>query len=155
MPIKNIPTYTVDCHPEPEKVYQWIKSNWYDLTDSIYAEYIDSINEFCNAVGIKNNFDSNPCLNGFSIHGPSEREVDLIITDEMLSGNCPFTGVYCDEIILDVVRNNRNSWTYGDIRVSVLNSLNSDILNLYSEESLKDHCINNEYYFFDNGEFSS
>ena len=106
-------------------------------------------------MGIKNDLSTNPCLNGFNIYGFSERQLDSIITDEMLSGDCPFTGVYCDEIIMDVIRGNRNGWTYGDIRASIVNSLNNDILDLYSDKSLKDYCISNEYYFFANGEFSS
>jgi len=46
MSIRTVNTYTIEDHPQPEKVYEWIRENWHDLAEHHVSELIDSLKAF-------------------------------------------------------------------------------------------------------------
>ena len=73
-----------------------------------------------------------------------------------MSGNCPFTGVFYDEIILDAFRNEENGTDVDtilrDVEYRLLKQIHGEGEHLYSDDGLRELCEGNDYEFNDKGE---
>ena len=160
---RNIETtvYTIEEHPNAEKVYEWIRNNWYDLGEYCLQDMIESLESFAECIGASVNW-------SLSIHsdrgeyvrfnfGYDEQTLGDVMLNLDLSGNCPFTGMCYDETILDAFREVTNdaSATLDDVlrnvEHSVLKTLHAEGDYLYSDEGLRDMCEVNEYEFDETG----
>jgi len=176
-------TWTIDCHPNPDACFDWMRENWHDLY-SWDGENVDSLRGFCEHFGLTDpDWEINLC-------GPSHahaRVADYDIAElsgvrlwkylqnsgrlryynkfrkesgDLLAGDCPFTGYYTDEDILDPLREfiaRPDSRTFQDLIDDCLASWASafvrDWEDCYSDEGLREMAEANEYEFLESGEF--
>ena len=176
--VHKVLSYTIEDHPNPDLVYDWIRSNWDDLGQHSVDESMDSIRGFCKAFYLD--------LNDWAISIVPDRGefIDIKVPSgwrdnvgeladirlykylvnnyaEYLKGDCPFTGVCYDENLLDPIRaflkkptvNQGYTWQdlVNDCANSLLECLHSEGEYIYSDEGLKDMCEANEYEFTENG----
>ena len=167
-----IHTYTIDSHPDPESVYDWVRDNWHDLGEHSVYEAIDSLKAFASY------YDADL---DYSIGIVSDRGefISLDISEDIselsgvrlwkylqknypvdLSGNCPFTGIVWDETLLDGIRefmkkpDSRDfSDLLSDCSDKLLSAIHSEGEYIYSDEGLKDLLEANQYEFTESGEF--
>ena len=143
--------YTIEDHPNPDKVYQWINENWYDLGDNVLQEMADSLKEFANDIGAKVNWSISivPDKGEFIRFGFGDCETPTlgdVMLNLDLSGNCPFTGVCYDEIILDAFRDAAKDASatlesvLNDVEHNVLTALHNEGEYLYGDEGLYEMC---------------
>lgn len=166
-------SYTIDDHPDPDSVYQWIRDNWHDLGEHYVYDAIESIKGFTDHFGINQDY----CVGIVPDRG---ERISFIIDDiglsemsgirlwkyinnsdsfkTLLNGECPFTGVCYDEDLLDVFRSflkkpdNRSFQDLMDEAGSdLLESLHSQGEYLYSDKGIKEMCEANEYEFTQDG----
>jgi len=148
--MKQILSYTIEEHPNPDKVYQWIREHWYDLNDSSRDELIESLEAFAKEVG------------GRLIYSictvPDRAEYIRVYpgegTDKALerlyekADQLPLTGVFWDqEVIVSAMEGGLQNMS------SVLDTLHDETEARYSDDELREFCICNEYYFFPDGKF--
>ena len=146
--------YTIESHPEPHKVFDWIRSNWHNLGDHCLHDAVNSLKAFASYFGAS--VDYSISLNrsrGEHItfdradNGAKAREY----MDLDLSVSCPFTGVYYDEILLHAFRDSDNTTSVVDMLeqagVNLLSALHGEGEYIYSDEGLRDMCEANEYEF--------
>jgi hypothetical protein len=150
--------YTIEDHPNPDKVYQWINENWHDLGEHVLQEMAYSLKAFADNIGAKVNWsisivpDRGEFIRfGFSVfETPTLGDVMLHLD---LSGNCPFTGCCYDETILDAFRDAAKDASATlesvlcDVGRNVLTALHNEGAYLYGDEGLYDMCEVNEYEF--------
>lgn len=143
--IKSIQAYTIDQHPDPAKVFEWVRNNWYDLNNHILSDYKESLKVLQTLIGgdLDYAFSESPCYNNYiKFYDYNEEKLKSLNAQE-----CPLTGVYSDIIVIQGIQNN-------DINF-ILNSIHSDCKSTHSDENLKEFLEVNEYFFFENGEFCS
>lgn len=170
-----ITSWTIDDHPNPDKAFEWIRNNWHDLGNNCVEESVDSLKSFCLFFQVD--------LSEYSIGIFSERSENWVIDvhadleklrgvrlwkyinnnfiaqhPDILSGNCPFTGVCYDENLLDemrafITRPDDRDWKslLNDCIADLYTALHSGGEYIYSDEGLKENCESNEYYFDENG----
>ena len=167
--------YTIADHPNPEAVYDWIRSNWHDLY-GWQGENVDSFKGFCSEFNLSDlDYSISTCsysyatgkiqdediatLSGVRLFKYLQNNHDL---DKLLSGNCPFTGYCLDENLLDSIRAFMKTPDTRDFQELINDCLNdwvkayiADWEYTYTDEALKETCECNEYYFSSNGEFIS
>ena len=167
-------SYTIEDHPNPDLVYDWIRSNWDDLGQHSVDGCMDSLKGFCTAFGLDlNNWAISlvPDYGEFvdiGISSDLEELADIRLYkyivnnyDEYLKGDCPFTGVCYDENLLDPIRDFlkkptvSQGYTWQDLvndcANSLLECLHREGEYIYSDEGLKDMCEANDYEFAENG----
>lgn len=161
--MKTYTAYQIHEHPNPQAVYDWIRANWYDLSEHNVSEVIDSLKALAKFLGVNLSFSISSCQD-------QSNHIDFIYHTERvkgkvkdyklpdLSGNCPLTGVCWDENLLDVFRNISPNTPMAECLKNTgqnaLKALYDQDTYTYSDEGLKDFCIGNEYHFFENGEFA-
>ena len=149
--------YTIGEHPNPERVFDWIRSHWHDLGDFALQEMVNSLRAFASHIGARLDY-------SISI-SPDRGEFIRFDVDSSeksrfkgidLSGNCPLTGMCYDEDILDAIRESTPydslSDILGDVEYRVLKTLHNEGEYIYSNEGLKEMCEANEYEFLESGE---
>lgn len=130
--VKVTTTYTIDEHPDPDKVFGWIRDNWHDLHGDDWQEGTDTWRAFCEHFGLT---DCDWCLTTCGPSHMTARVPDPHYDDslaelsgvrlwkylnnsgrlryfnkyrkamaDLLDGECPFTGVCYDETLLDPIR---------------------------------------------------
>lgn len=173
--------YSIDVHPHPERVFDWIRQNW-DVTDWLLDEYVGSLRGFCKHYDLT--------LADWSISATGHRSefVKITIPDEIaemsgvrlwkylqrhystyhcqftgqqrdaLAGGCPFTGMIYDEDALDPMREfirrpDSRTWRelVDDCVASLIQALHREAEYRYSDEALREDCEANDYLFYERG----
>lgn len=163
MKTKTIELYQIDEHPEPEKVYSWIKANWHDLNQHDLEEMIDTLKAIAKELGGEIDYcicqveDRAEFINFKNCH----LEIDHARYKELIekSENCAFTGGNND-CVLKIVADACGSMSSDSDKRVFLKELGQRALQLvhdqteyvYSDEGLKELCQLNEYYFQITGE---
>ncbi len=119
-----ITIYTIDTHPDKEKVFSWIRDNWHDLGGHLQADIYESIKK----------------LEKLLEEGTSLKELNLI-KDEL-----PLTGCWSD---LDVI----NAYYNGKRRSGVRKLYDETVASCYTDEAIEHTCEANEYEFYEDGSF--
>ena len=133
--------YTIDEHPNPSAVYEWIRNNWHDLNQHSVNEMVDSIKKLSEKIG--GTFD-------YSISSVPDRgeyirfkDFDKEALAELNAGECPLTGVCWDAYLIEALQEGNPS--------KALKAIHSDTEYIYSDEGLKELCESNEYEFTEEG----
>lgn len=171
-------SYTIDDHPNPDAVYDWIRANWHDLGQFAVDDVMTTLKSACNALdldlrdyGVSIVPDRGELID---IKVPSGWHDDIdeladirlykyLINNyaDILAKDCPFTGVCYDEDFLDPLRQFlkkptvNQGYTYQDLiddcAASLLSALHNEGEYIYSDEGIKDMCLANEYEFTEDG----
>ena len=176
-----IHTYTIDDHPDPEKVCDWIRNHWHDLY-CWQAENNDSLNGFAEFFNVSiKDWSIDPC-------GPSHCEFDAAefgldninryeYMDNPLRGvrlwkylkahgydqpeSCGFTGYCADEWLLDPIRKfierPDTTSTMQDLcdeaGANWAKVYLEDWEHTYTDEAITENCEANQYEFTEDGQF--
>jgi hypothetical protein len=152
-------SYTIESHPDPDKVYDWIRDNWHDLGQFDVDEFVDSFK------ALANHFQA--CCDYSVSLVPSRGEfLKLIGTftqeqiDELNADDLPLTGVCWDYGLIKALQNAdlEDFRTYDGLNIIIdiseaLFDLHNQGEYLYSDDGLRKLCEANEYQFLANGEF--
>lgn len=145
--------YTIDEHPEPAKVYDWIRGNWYDLMEPTEAELLLSLKKLAEHLDLELDY----CFGSVPDRGEhitlkgtySDADLKTLVVED-----CPLTGCYWDAVVIDALQAaGNNDRERIDITSSVLKVLHSEHDYQYSDEGLKEHCLGNNYHFLTDGSF--
>ena len=177
MQTRQIHGYTIDEHPNPESVYDWIRDNWHDLGQFTVDETVCSLKAFAEYFGVEIDY----CIGIVPDRGEYIRfqftgdRIGMLDSDIAgLSGNrlrtyivnnfpkysdcCPFTGVCYDETLLDNIRSfvaKPDSRNFKELLQDCGNAMFSVLHNegkyIYSNEGLRETCEANEYLFTESG----
>lgn len=148
-------SYTIDSHPNPDAVYEWIRDNWHDLGQFDVEEFVDSFKALAERLNVR-------CDYSFGINPDRGQFLHLIgdITqeqiDELDAGKMDLTGVCYDYNVIKALQNiDLGDWeNRGYIDISeALSDLHRQGEWLYSDEGLREMCEANEHQFLANGEF--
>ena len=134
--------FQIEEHPNREKCYEWIRSNWHDLNEHSLHELEDSIKALSKVIGGTYDYSISqvPCR-GEHI---TFKNYDQAILDNLDAENCCLTGVFWDCDLIEGLRQ-------GNPR-KVLHNLHKDTEYVYSDEGLFELCQSNGYEFNENGE---
>ena len=163
--------YTIEDHPNPEEVYDWVRSNWHDLY-GWGGENVDSLKAFCDYFSLSG-MDYSVSTCSYSYASATIQDDDIAELSGVrlfkyiqnnfpvdLSGDCPFTGYCFDENLLDNIRGfmaKPDSRTFQELINDCLHSwvtaYIADWEYTYTDEAIHEHCEANEYYFTENGSF--
>lgn len=151
-----ITTYTIDQHPEPTKVFDWIRDNWHDLGEFDTAEFLESLQALAKRLNMR-------CDYSFGINPDRGQFLHLIgqVTQEQLDSlelGCALTGVCYDDDVVEAVKN-VDSDDYRtldglDIIIDItqaLAGLHAQGEYLYSDEGLWELCEANQHEFLASG----
>ena len=156
--MKTINVYQINEHPEPSKVYGWIRSNWYDLNSHSVNEVVASCAALAQHLGLT--LDYSICAvpdqgEYIKFKNASGTVLTHGVNDSLLQGNCALTGVCWDEDLLDAFHQADDDDELSDVLENasqkVLTTLHGDTDHQYSDEGLKELCEENGYYFFECG----
>jgi len=148
--------YTIESHPAPERVFDWIRDNWHDLGDFCLQEMVNSLESFADHIGTTLDYSISIVPDrGEYVRFDCDHTLSDVLRSLDLSGNCPFTGVCYDETILDAFRHcNRGdslNEVLRDAEYRVLKDLHNEGEYIYSDEGLRELCEANEYEFNETG----
>ena len=136
--------YTIDDHPNPDAVYDWVRNNWHDLGEHNLHEMVGSLKALADHVG---------GILDYSIGVFPDRDEFVRITGGnrsclkgIKSEECPFTGVCYDYEVIEGYRGE-------NLEVKVLEVLREEGEYIYSNEGIHEMVLCNDYYFKSNGEF--
>lgn len=175
MQLHSFYSYTIDEHPDKSVCYDWIRNNWHDLGQYSVDEALDSLKGFAEQFNTSLDYSISIVpdrgeyitteiddiavseLSGVRLFKYLTNNYDL---DQLLSGNCPFTGVVDDEVLLDEIRDfmkKPDSRTFqellNDCTHKCLLSVHEMGEYIYSDEGLHDLCEANDYQFTESGKF--
>lgn len=146
--------YNIDDHPAPDKVREWVRNNWHDLGDYSISEMVDSLNAFADHIGARVSYSlsivpdrgESISFDFGDVAAPSFSDLVNILD---LSGNCPLTGIWADEVILDAFRGDdiATSDAFHTVEYNVLKALHTEGDYIYSDEGLTEFIKANEYEF--------
>jgi len=151
--------YTIEEHPNPEKVFEWIRDNWHGLGDFCLEEMVQSIKAFADQIGATPNWSISIVPDrGEFVRFNIESNLSDVVESLDLSGNCPFTGMCYDETILDAFRNAKPDDSLRavlhEVEYRILKDLHNEGEYIYSDEGLRELCEINEYEFTESGEIA-
>jgi len=157
--VKITTVYTIETHPNPESVFDWIRNNWHDLGEHSLQEAVESAKALADHVNATP--DWSICITGsrgdhvsFSLRDDDRPQSEAVAAD-LLNGSCPLTGVCYDESLLDAFRQAKPSDSLEDTLKAAGESLLSTIHKegdyIYSDEGLREMCEANEYEFTESG----
>jgi hypothetical protein len=121
--------YTIDDHPNKDKVYSWIKNNWFDLADYVVSDYVDSINALAELMMAKATYSISQYQCSSNYFAFSNIDYDFV--KSLKKESYPLTGVHTDEDVIEAVLNLNHKEIFKKI-----------------EEQL---CQANNYEFFETG----
>jgi hypothetical protein len=136
--------YTIDDHPNPKAVYDWVRNNWHDLGEHIVHEMVDSLKALADHVGgtLDYSFGLFPDRGEFvRITGGNRSWLKGVKSREY-----PLAGVCWDQ---DVIGGYRD----GNLERRVLSALHSEGEYRYSDKGIHEYIECNGDYFKLNGEF--
>jgi len=136
--------YTIDDHPNPKAVYDWVRNNWHYLGSYTVREMVDSLKALADHVEgeLDYNFGLFPDRGEFvKITGGHKSRIK-----DLKANDYPLTGVCWDQ---DVIGGYRD----GNLERRVLSALHREGEYIYSDEGIHEHVECSECYFKLNGEF--
>ena len=141
MAIRTIETkvYTIDVHPQPEKVFDWIRNNWDDLHESEGRELVYSLETIAKGLGCKVDYciSAYPCQGDFiSFRGYEAEDLEAFRRE-----NEPFN--HWDYIIIEALEKQHPN--------EILSVFYKECEYIYSDAYLEDFCLMNEYEFNEDG----
>ena len=151
--------YTIESHPNPEKVYEWIRNNWYDLMQFTIDDCIVSLEAFADFIGAKLDYSISAVPDRgehitFNFEYAEMTLADIGHID--VNGDCPFSGMGWDETILDAFRDESNGkcleTILSDVEYRILKHIHDETDYIYGDEALQEMCEINEYEFTEDGE---
>ncbi len=137
-----IKTYTIDDHPEPERVFDWIRNNWHDLGQFECEEFVACFEAL--AKKLDSRYDYNVSI------FPDRGEYLILdidydnLPDLGKPEDYPITGFHYDYAFLVALNE-------GNIN-NALDALHEQGEGIYSDEGLIELCEANEYMFTESGE---
>jgi hypothetical protein len=133
--------FQIEEHPNREKCYEWIRSNWHDLNQHSLHELEDSIKALSEVIGGTYDYSISqvPCR-GEHI---TFKGYDQTILESLDAESDPLTGVYWDCNLIEGLRE-------GNPR-KVLDNLHDETEYAYSDEGLFELCQQEKYEFNKNG----
>ena len=155
-----ITTYTIDSHPYPEKVYDWIRNNWHDLGEFDVEDFADSFKALAERLGNARcdySISLVPDRGEFLklIGDISQEQIDALDADAM-----DLTGMGWDFTLIKALQatDPDDYQTFDGLNITIdisgaLSELHKQGEWLYSDEALKEHCEAHEYQFLANGKF--
>jgi len=148
--------YTIESHPDPERVFDRIRDNWHGLGDFCLQEMVESLEAFSDHIGATLDYSISIVPDrGEFVRFDCHHALSDVLQSLDLSGNCPFTGMCYDETILDAFRDCNSddslSDVLRDVEYRVLKCLHNEGEYIYSDEGLRELCEAHEYEFTDNG----
>lgn len=155
--------YQINEHPNKEAVFDWIRHKWHDLGGFALEEAVESLEAFANDIGATVDwslsiFPDRSERISFGFY--EEPSLGDVMESLDLSGNCPFTGVFYDEVILDAFREAATDASatlddvLRDVEYRMLKVLHSEGDYIYSDEGLLEMCQANEYEFYESGKIA-
>lgn len=144
MKTRIINIYTIEEHPDKDKVFNWIRDNWHDLNNHSVDEFIQSLKALQKVIGGKLDYSISAVPDRGEII--SLKGYDKKALKQLDESKYPLTGVCWDYDIIEAMKN-------GYIE-SALHSLHNSTEYVYSDEGLYDLCEANEYEFLENGEIA-
>lgn len=157
--IKTTTVYTVETHPDPEKIFDWIRGNWHDLGEHSLQEALASAKALADHVNTDLDYSVSICGSrgehiSFKLRGDDKPQSEAVAAD-MLNGSCPLTGVCYDESLFDAFRAAKPGDSLEDTLKEAGESLLKTIHNegdyIYSDDGLRETCDANEYEFTESG----
>ena len=151
--------YTIESHPDPGRVFDWIRDNWHDLGDFYVQEMVESLKAFSDHIGATLDYSISivPDRGEYILFRCDHDLVDVKKSLD-LHGDCPFTGVCYDETILDAFRDCDSDDSLDDVLRDVEHRVLKDLHNegeyIYSDEGLRELCEANEYEFTKSGKIA-
>lgn len=135
--------YTIEEHPNPEAVYEWVRNNWHDLGDPDVWDMVGSLKAAKELLGGTLDY-------SISIVPDRGEYVRLTGFDRkglhgLNPADCPLTGVWSDYAVVTGLK--KDSLDY-----EVLKALHMRGDYLYSDEGIREHLLANECEFTENGE---
>jgi len=122
-------TYTIDCHPMPDKAIQWMRDNLHDLGNNDVDDALAGLRGFCQhynialkecaiciipvrdeCIDVRVEDDDISALSGVRLFKYIQNNFSHYrckytnTIRNTLDGNCPFTGEHYDETLLDPIR---------------------------------------------------
>lgn len=136
--------YTIDDHPNPNAVYDWVRGNWHDLGEHVGHEMLDSLKALADHVGGTLDY----CFGLFPDRGQFVRITggNRRLLKGLIARDCPLTGVWWDNTVI-------RGYREGSLERRVLSDLHGAGEYMYSDDGIREHIACNEYYFKINGEF--
>ena len=155
-------SYTIDDHPNKQKVYDWIRENWHDLGDHVFEEVEKSMKAVSSALDcdlvftVSSVADRNESVKLNSRYSESEHE--LIATSTLakitkFSGECYYTGVVYDCLLeqaledWDIQKPISLKQLNDLLEPVVLSCVHNEVESLYEDEQIKNLCEANDYFF--------
>lgn len=135
--------YTIEEHPYPEKVFEWIRENWHDLPDYCIQELVGSLRALEKVAGGLLTYQ----ISAFPDRGDhiSYIEYDKDIINSLDTRSYPLTGHIYDQNVITNVKENRTK--------DLLEMIYKQTDYMYSSKALYEHCEVNEYEFYEMGSF--
>jgi hypothetical protein len=138
-----IKTYTIDDHPEPESVFDWIRNNWHDLGQFECEDFVICFEALAKKLDLR--YDYNVSISPDRDEYLKLSGIDYDNLPDL--GNpydFPITGMSYDYDFLVALNE-------GNIN-NALDALHKQGDWLYSDEGLRELCEAAEYMFTESGE---
>lgn len=148
--------YTIEEHPQPEKVYEWIRGHWHDLMELTQEELLLSLKALAEATGTNLDY----CFGAVPDRGEYihlNGTCDTKALDQLVvkgKEDYPLTGCYWDAVVIEAAQSAQGERSKRlDITTDTLKVLHAETDYQYSDEALREHCIGNDYHFYKSGKF--
>lgn len=140
--------WTIDEHPNPPAVFDWIRGNWHDLGEPDVSEMADSLRALSDAIGCRIDYSISivPDRGEYVRADTSSYDHTAFLSLYRQREDLPLTGMWCDHTILEAFNQGR-----GELESSVLRTLHAQGEWLYSDAGLRELCESNEYLFREDG----
>lgn len=132
--------YTIDVHPHPEKVFEWIRNNWNDLHDLEGYELLYSLKRIAKMLGCEVDYCVSACPDQgdfISFDGYKEQDLERFYRENEKRFD------HWDHVIIEALANGTPE--------DILHDFYNQCEYIYSNEHLEDLCLINEYEFNEDG----
>ena len=167
-------SFTIDDHPDPQLCFNWIREHWHNLADYAGEEMIDSLKALADRWQLDLDYSIAPFGDRGEFISLKPRAFDDcadmspvrlwkylhnsgFISADLIAGNCPFTGVCYDEVLIDPIREfaAKPSGDLDDLLSEIAHRMlcayHAECEYVYSDEAIREMCVANEYQFLENG----
>lgn len=139
-----IKVYQIEEHPQPEKVYEWIRNNWHDLNEFTGQEIVASLKALQKEIGgtLDYSISAVPDRGEYLSFQDYDKEALAALNEN----DYPLTGVCWDHDVIKALKN--------DCLPDILDIYHQDTEYVYSDTGLYELCVANGYEFELDGRFS-
>jgi hypothetical protein len=141
-----VTTYTIDEHPYPEKVYDWVRANWHGLGQDAVEEMVDSLKALRDAIGGRLDFALSLVPDRGEFVSLTDYDAEALAELLPRAGECPLTGMCYDADIIGALSADK-------LESRVLAVLHAEGGYTYSNEGIQEYVLANGYEFLASGEF--